>query len=274
MREGLTRVGVYERSLPVSGERVWENVHDWEHLPWLHAGSFAAIDLVDSGDWGWRAHIGLHGGGRILLELVIEDDAPRYVSRTVEGPGAGSEIWTDVDARGDDETAVRVEFWLPGVAAEAADALGAMYVKLYTQLWDEDESMMTDRARELSAKRSASETPRASAPATVSLGRLSDLRPQLPLSVRFGGRGFRVVEHDGRLVAYSAVCPHLLGPLGDAPVEEGRVVCPWHGYTFDIETGRECSGRRLKLPPPPRVLVDPENEQVYLDAKLDAKFGG
>ena len=73
----LTRVGVYHRTLPTSGERVWENVRDWEHLPWLHSRSFASIECLDDGDWGWRARIGLAGGAEILLELVIEDDLER-----------------------------------------------------------------------------------------------------------------------------------------------------------------------------------------------------
>ena len=39
----LTRVGVYQRTVGVSTERVWENVHDWAHLPWLHGASFSSI---------------------------------------------------------------------------------------------------------------------------------------------------------------------------------------------------------------------------------------
>ena len=97
----LVRVGVYEREVRASTERVWENVHDWEHLPWLHRGSFSSIECNDSGDWGWRARIGLQPASpsrSIQLELRIEPDEPRYVSRTLEGPGAGSEIWTRVEA--------------------------------------------------------------------------------------------------------------------------------------------------------------------------------
>ena len=129
----LTRVGVYERSLPVSAERVWENVRDWEHLPWLHSSSFSRITCLDEGDWGWRARIAA-GGSEFTLELVIEPDAPRYVSRTLDGAGAGSEIWTDVVVRDEEQTHVRVEFWLPDVAAEASAGLGEVFVNLYTRL--------------------------------------------------------------------------------------------------------------------------------------------
>jgi nitrite reductase/ring-hydroxylating ferredoxin subunit len=255
---GLTRVAGYERTLPVSGERVWENVRDWEHLPWLHSGSFSAIERVDEGDWGWRARIGLPEGGGILLELVIDPEQSRYVSRTLEGSGKGSEIWTRVDERDLNETHVSVEFWLPKVHEDRVECLGDHFVKLYTRLWDEDESMMVRRAEELARR------PRRGPSATVSLGSVDALRSRLPVEVRFAGEPFRIVDVDGSLVAHSVVCPHRLGPLGQTPVEHGRVVCPWHGYAFDVVTGRECTGRRMRLAVPPQVLCDPESGQVYL----------
>lgn len=258
----LTRVGEYERTLPTSGERVWENVRDWEHLPWLHSGSFRSIECLEAGDWGWRARIGPRGSDtEFTLELVIEPDAPRYVSRTVDGSGAGTEIWTDVQARGEKETHVRVEFWVPEVAPERADRLGGIFVDLYTRLWDEDESMMVRRAEELEARRAQG---RSGGAEPVSLGALADVHGRLPLIARFGGERFRIVEHEGGLVAHGIVCPHLLGPLDDAPITDGRVVCPWHGYAFDVATGEECTGKRMRLRGAPRVEVDPATQEVRL----------
>ena len=251
----LTRVAVYERTLPTSGERVWENVRDWEHLPWLHSSSFSSIECLDEGEWGWRARIGT-AGAELTLELVIEPDAPRYVSRTLDGSGAGTEIWTDVDARGEKETHVRVEFWLPEVPADRDDRLGDFFVNLYTGLWDEDESMMVRRAEELEARRGRTATEKK----PVALGALADVRSRLPLVVRFGGERFRVVELDGTLVAHGVVCPHRLGPLEDAPVEDGKVVCPWHGYAFDVSTGKECPVGRMRLVEAPRVEVGATGE--------------
>jgi len=255
----LTRVGVYERTVPVSAERVWENVRDWEHLPWLHASSFSSIECLDEGEWGWRARIAA-AGAEFTLELVIEPDAPRYVSRTLDGEGAGTEIWTDVDAKGDQETHVQVSFWLPEVPAESAAQLARVFVNLYTGLWDEDESMMVRRAEELAARRGRTTSEKQH----VILGSLAEVRSRLPLDVRFGGERFRVVEHDGALVAHGAVCPHRLGPLDDAPVQDGKVVCPWHGHVFDIVSGQQCSGGRMRLVDPPRVEVDPASREVRL----------
>ena len=54
---GLTLAAVYEREVAASLERIWENVLDWEHLPWLHRTSFQAIHEVEAGPSGWRARV-------------------------------------------------------------------------------------------------------------------------------------------------------------------------------------------------------------------------
>jgi len=41
----------------------------------------------------------------------------------------------------------------------------------------------------------------------------------------------------GRFYAVSALCPHEDGPLADGWLEGDAVVCPWHGFDFDVVTG-------------------------------------
>ena len=41
----------------------------------------------------------------------------------------------------------------------------------------------------------------------------------------------------GRFYAVSALCPHEDGPLADGWLEGDAVVCPWHGFDFDLATG-------------------------------------
>lgn len=42
----------------------------------------------------------------------------------------------------------------------------------------------------------------------------------------------------GRFQAVSSICPHEDGPLAEGWIEGGSVVCPWHGYDFDLAAGR------------------------------------
>lgn len=251
----LTRVATYERTVGASSDRVWENVHDWEHLPWLHSGSFSSIECTESGPWGWRARVGLQpaaAGREILLELVLEPSGDRYVSRVLEGDGARSEIWTSVEPRDESHTAIRVEFWLPDVDPEHASALGQAYTSLYTRLWDEDEGMMVRRALELDAR---PRTRPGAGEGRLDLGPLEALRARLPLCVGLRGRRYVVREVDGELVAHASRCPHLLGPLELGEVEDGVVTCPWHGYRFDVRSGESRDGRRLRLDRAPEISV-------------------
>lgn len=41
----------------------------------------------------------------------------------------------------------------------------------------------------------------------------------------------------GGIHATQGDCPHQRGPLADGMIGEGRVVCPLHGYAFDLATG-------------------------------------
>ena len=90
-------VAVYRRTVTSPMREVWENVLDWEHLPWLHRTTFSDIKLLESGPWGWRARVGLQPAEdrrEVLIDLRIDRPGQRYVTRTVEGPGEGAEIWT------------------------------------------------------------------------------------------------------------------------------------------------------------------------------------
>jgi len=148
----------------------------------------------------------------------------------------------------------------------ALDKLGAVYTALYTGLWDQDEEMMQTRERAF-AEQAEREKAQAVAPPgadPADLGSWQELTARLPILVEFAGHRFRVVDLDGQPVAHSAECPHWLGPLEDCPVEAGVVTCPWHGYQFDVATGRSVEDRSLRLRPAPRFEVDAETGRVRM----------
>ncbi len=269
--EALVQAAVYRRTVQACLERVWENVRDWEHLPWLHATSVGAIDFQEEGDWGWRARLTLQprqAGNVIGIELLIDEPALRYVTRTVEGAGRGTEIWTLLEPKGDDTTDIEVQFHLPASVGSQARPLAQGYLALYTQLWDEDEEMMLRRTRELACRGDRSHQP-----ASLDLGTSDELRKALPRSVDFCGRRFRIVDVDGDLVVHSTTCPHRLGPLDGCEVVDGLITCPWHGYRFDVRTGESADGHKLRLAAAARLAVDPDTGRVRLES-VSSKPGG
>ena len=84
--------------------------------------------------------------------------------------------------------------------------------------------------------------------------------------VEFSGHEFRIVAKAGRIWVHSTECPHWRGPLGDCAIEDGILTCPWHGYRFDLETGRSVEGRSIRLRPAPTVERDPESGSLRLVA--------
>ena len=263
----LTTVATYRRTIGASAERVWENVLDWEHLPWLHSGSFSDIVCNGAGEWGWRAQVRYPGGDhQSNIELLTERSADRYVTRVLDGPGAGGEVWTSVKGVDARQTDIVVEFCARVPEGVEPDSMGAGYVALYQGLWDEDERMMQQRQLALDklAAKSVSTTGAKATTEPIELGTRADLRAKLPLRVEALGHQVQVVELDGDFIVHSLVCPHSLGPLGDAPIVDGEVTCPWHGYRFDVRTGRSCDGRRLRLDAGVRLEVDPQTDVVRL----------
>jgi nitrite reductase/ring-hydroxylating ferredoxin subunit len=208
-------LGIYRRVIRASLERVWENVRDWEHLPWLHAETFRSISRVREGTGGWRADVEFAAGGEAEIDVALDVSRLRYLTSTRSGAGAGTEIETVLDPHGHASTGIEVTFRMPGVSADARAATFDVFRSLYAKLWDEDEEMMRRRERFLAARGQASRV--------------------------------REVEVDGRRHRFVATCPHLGGPLGEARVEDGIVTCPWHGYRFDVRTGRCASGQAFRL---------------------------
>jgi nitrite reductase (NADH) small subunit len=67
---------------------------------------------------------------------------------------------------------------------------------------------------------------------------------------------------DGRVYATEPWCPHRGGPLIDGIVAAGKVVCPLHGISFDLASGKpahnECRAIRtypVKLTDQDEILV-------------------
>ncbi|MEM8860040.1 MAG: Rieske (2Fe-2S) protein, partial [Chloroflexota bacterium] len=56
-----------------------------------------------------------------------------------------------------------------------------------------------------------------------------------------GAQAVIVSNVDGKLIAFSAVCPHASGDFREGEIYRGRAYCPVHNWKFDIKSGR-CMG--------------------------------
>jgi nitrite reductase/ring-hydroxylating ferredoxin subunit len=103
----------------------------------------------------------------------------------------------------------------------------------------------------------------------VAVGKLSDLRDGDYRVVAIDETEVGVFRVGDKVVAYENVCPHAGGPVCQGKiyhqVEEAlgtdqkslglrhskrrNIVCPWHGYEYDIETGCHPGDPNVRLTP-------------------------
>jgi len=55
-----------------------------------------------------------------------------------------------------------------------------------------------------------------------------------------------VFQVDGRFFAIDGICPHAGGPLASGCLTGTVVTCPWHGWQFDVTTGRHQLTPRIE----------------------------
>jgi nitrite reductase (NADH) small subunit len=74
---------------------------------------------------------------------------------------------------------------------------------------------------------------------TVRIGNASDL-PAINEAKEFscGDKEICIANVNGAYSAMDNICVHQGGPLGQGTVEHGKVVCPWHGWQYDPQTGK------------------------------------
>lgn len=262
----LHYLGNYVRRLPINLARMMENAYDWEHLPYVHSSSFASIDLIDSGAWGWRAKIGLPEGAPAshqLLDLIVESDQHYWVSTVYSGPGTGIEIHTQATTIEAEEIEVDVRFYLPEAPENetGAEMILAYMQQQYATLYDEDQDLMLGRQGALNDRQRWSAT--TPDPKDVLVGTIVDLNPDDIHTIELENGRFCVRQHDGAWLVHSAVCTHLLGPLDASAInEKGELTCPWHGYHFDLRTGENREQKCRALATPPQLIE--HDGQLYL----------
>lgn len=102
---------------------------------------------------------------------------------------------------------------------------------------------------------------------TYLVGRLSDFAEGSRKVISCDGVEIGVFMIDGELVAWHNNCAHMRGPICQGRIfkrvvepvgddgttrmlsfgEQSHIVCPWHGYEFDLKTGEHPGSSRHRL---------------------------
>ena len=124
----------------------------------------------------------------------------------------------------------------------------------------------------------------------VAIGAAEDFAEGQVQARAVGEKQVALVRQDGTLYALDGRCPHQGGPLGEGTVCDGALRCPWHGYDFDLKSGkgrgnddnvetlevRETDGQvEIALPQPKHSswTVSHVIAETLVDWGLDTVFG-
>jgi nitrite reductase (NADH) small subunit len=83
-------------------------------------------------------------------------------------------------------------------------------------------------------------------PGYVKMATVDELPEGAAKEVEHDGRIYALFNVGGQISVIDGICPHQGGPLADGALEGTCVTCPWHGWQFDIRTGKTPLGARIK----------------------------
>ena len=81
--------------------------------------------------------------------------------------------------------------------------------------------------------------------------------------VQANGKDIALFKIEGRVCAIYSICPHQGGPLDEGGIDGETVICPWHGWQFNVTTGVCVFNEAIRQP---TFKVKEEGEDVYVEA--------
>jgi 3-phenylpropionate/trans-cinnamate dioxygenase ferredoxin component len=98
--------------------------------------------------------------------------------------------------------------------------------------------------------------------ARVKVGRIEEIPAGEGRVVDVGGQALAVFNVDGRFYAIDNRCVHRDGPLGEGLLDGHVVMCPWHGWRFDVRSGKNVNNPAVAVPCFP---VTVEDGSIYVE---------
>ena len=68
--------------------------------------------------------------------------------------------------------------------------------------------------------------------------KVSEIPPGSIKELQVAGKPVALANIGGTFYAINNTCLHRGGPLGQGQLEGSVVTCPWHGWQFDVTTGK------------------------------------
>jgi nitrite reductase (NADH) small subunit len=82
----------------------------------------------------------------------------------------------------------------------------------------------------------------------IPVAEAADCPPGTSIERVAGDRMVAIANVDGMYHAIDGLCPHQGGPLGTGALCGTILTCPWHGWQFDVTTGRHRISATVRQP--------------------------
>jgi nitrite reductase (NADH) small subunit len=79
------------------------------------------------------------------------------------------------------------------------------------------------------------------------VARVEDVPPGTITGVEVDGQAIAIANVGGQFFATQHACLHLEGPLGEGRLEGKTLSCPWHGWQYDVRTGKNEFDHAIRL---------------------------
>lgn len=103
------------------------------------------------------------------------------------------------------------------------------------------------------------------------VGPLADIPENEGVRVEIGDTVVAVFRAGNRLHAVGDSCPHMGASLSEGYIDGNTVICPWHGWVFDLDSGTSPFDEDARVPVY-RITV--ENGDVFVEVDTVALDAG
>lgn len=108
-------------------------------------------------------------------------------------------------------------------------------------------------------------------PKLVRIAAVADIPPGNAKAFVVGDREIAVFNVGGAFYAIDNTCPHQGGPLAEGWIEGPVVTCPWHGWCFDVRTGKMTLGEFCEVD---RFATRVEGPDVFVATEPEPQATG
>jgi len=81
----------------------------------------------------------------------------------------------------------------------------------------------------------------------IKVATVADVPEGAGKTVEVAGKQIALFNVGGKFYAIDNACKHRGGPLGEGEVDGSTVICPWHGWEYDVTTGANLDDASVKV---------------------------